>query len=75
MISLRKAINEKCKACTYDELDAGTWRGQVDACDLTHCPLHPVRPRKTRKSLAKNEQPAALKAYRERKALEAEGKT
>ena len=42
--SLRKAINEKCKECTYDELDVGTWRQQVAACTMHECPLHPVRP-------------------------------
>jgi hypothetical protein len=44
-MGLRKAINDKCKDCTYDELDSGTWRQQVSACDITGCPLHPYRPR------------------------------
>ena len=44
MASLRKAINEKCKDCTYDPLDRGTWREQVEACHITDCELWEVRP-------------------------------
>lgn len=45
-MSLRKAINEKCKDCIYDpESGLGSWRQQVDACGQVRCPLHPVRPR------------------------------
>ena len=44
--SLRAAINAHCKACTYDPLcGGGTWRQQVEACTITHCELHSVRPR------------------------------
>jgi hypothetical protein len=43
--SLRKAIDGKCRGCSYDPLDRGTWRQQVDACAATRCPLHAVRPR------------------------------
>ena len=39
-----KAIAAKCKECIYDELDQGTWRLQVKACDITSCALHPYRP-------------------------------
>ena len=46
MISLRKAINDCCKDCTYDELSGlGTWRQQTEACLVITCPLHPVRPK------------------------------
>ena len=44
MKSLRKALNEMCKDCTYDEYDKGTWRQQVVACTIKICPLHEVRP-------------------------------
>ena len=40
----RKAIDNMCKDCTYDELDKGTWRQQVAACTIKTCPLHSVRP-------------------------------
>ena len=40
----QKAIAAKCKECIYDELDQGTWRQQVKACDITSCDLHPYRP-------------------------------
>ena len=39
-----KAIAAKCKECIYDELDQGTWRQQVKACDIESCALHPYRP-------------------------------
>ena len=42
--SLRKAINEMCKDCSYDKYDKGTWRQQVAACTINVCPLHEVRP-------------------------------
>jgi len=44
-MSLRDAINAKCKSCIYDPHAPGTWRQQVHACDNTGCPLHDVRPR------------------------------
>ena len=40
----QKAIEEKCRECIYDELDQGTWRQQVKACDIESCALHPYRP-------------------------------
>ena len=43
-VSLRKAINDKCKDCIYDNLDVGTWRQQVEACTVNGCPLYPARP-------------------------------
>lgn len=43
-LSLREAIDAKCKACIYDEAEPGRWRQQVAACTVTSCPLHPVRP-------------------------------
>jgi hypothetical protein len=44
-MSLRNAINEKCKWCIYDPLSGeGNWRQQVTKCTSTDCPLYPVRP-------------------------------
>lgn len=44
-LSLRDAINAKCRECIYDPLSGmGTWREQVDACTSPSCPLFPVRP-------------------------------
>ena len=43
-LSLRGAIDAKCRDCIYDELEPGSWRRQVAACTVTACPLHPVRP-------------------------------
>jgi len=43
-VSLRKAINGKCKQCVYDPMDVGTAAQQIAACICSDCPLHPVRP-------------------------------
>lgn len=42
-LSLRAAIDAKCKSCVYDPIERGGWRQQVQACGCTVCPLHPVR--------------------------------
>ena len=43
-MSLRKAINDKCRSCIYDNAAPGNWRIQVHLCPSTDCPLYPVRP-------------------------------
>lgn len=44
-MSLRKAIDAKCKDCIYDpQCGGGTWREQVAQCSSIRCPLWPVRP-------------------------------
>jgi len=43
-VSLRKAINDKCKECIYDPEDRGNWRQQVQGCTSPKCPLFAVRP-------------------------------
>ena len=47
-MSLRKAINQNCKSCAYDDLAAGTWRQQVTLCSVKSCALYDVRPKSTR---------------------------
>jgi hypothetical protein len=47
MSSLRKAINDKCQDCIYDEEAAGNWRVQVSLCSCKSCPLWGVRPKTT----------------------------
>ena len=47
-MSLRKAINQNCKSCAYDDLAAGTWRQQVTFCSVKSCALYDVRPKSTR---------------------------
>ena len=44
MPSRKKAIDDMCKACSYDKLSSGTWREQVRDCCSVSCPLYPVRP-------------------------------
>lgn len=44
MVSLRKAINVKCRECVYDPYQKGTWRAQVKACTCYRCPLFAMRP-------------------------------
>lgn len=43
-MSLRKAINEKCRECIYDSNCRGNWRQQVAACMSPDCALFPYRP-------------------------------
>lgn len=43
-MSLRQAINDKCRDCIYDPLAPGNWRQQVTLCTSTECPLYRVRP-------------------------------
>ena len=44
MASLKKAIERKCKDCTYDQSSPGTWREQTESCTVTACALWEVRP-------------------------------
>ena len=43
-LSLRNAIDVKCKECVYDTYAPGTWRDQVKNCSGVNCPLFAVRP-------------------------------
>lgn len=43
-MSLRKAIDARCKQCIYDPYDNGTWRMQVERCTSPSCALFEVRP-------------------------------
>lgn len=40
----RAAIANKCRDCTYDEVEPGTWREQCAACPIEVCPLYAFRP-------------------------------
>jgi hypothetical protein len=44
--SLRKAVNDACKACIYDPKAGGSWLQQVTECTSGEkgCPLYVVRP-------------------------------
>lgn len=43
-MSLRKAIDAKCKDCIYDpKSGGGTWREQIAQCSCSDCPLWPYR--------------------------------
>jgi len=44
MASLKKCIEQKCKDCTYDHTQPGTWREQIENCTVKSCALWPVRP-------------------------------
>jgi len=43
-MSLRAAINAKCRECIYDPAAPGTWREQVAQCSVIRCALWPIRP-------------------------------
>lgn len=43
-MSLRNAINAKCRDCIYDPKSGlGGVRQQINACTCTQCPLYEVR--------------------------------
>ena len=45
-MSLRRAINKKCRECIYCPLTGtGSWRLQVENCTSISCPLWAVRPK------------------------------
>jgi len=48
-MSLRQAINDKCRDCIYDPAEPGAWRMQVEACGIDTCALWPVRPKNKRR--------------------------
>jgi len=48
-VSLRKAINHKCKDCIYDRCAPGNWRQQVEGCTIKSCSLWPYRPKSSSK--------------------------
>ena len=68
-ISMRKAVNEKCKQCTYDPLAGlGTWRQQTEGCTVKSCALWEIRPKsKPSKNEATTPLPEGhpLRKYRE----------
>ena len=43
-MSLRAAVNAKCRWCIVDEVAAGSAAVQVELCASVDCPLWPVRP-------------------------------
>jgi len=53
MMSLRKAVDAKCRECLYDPCATGLgpWRMQVEACTSPKCPLFEVRPRNRRRKV------------------------
>ena len=42
-LTRQQAINAKCKDCSYDHMDVGTWRQQVTICGGIDCALYPYR--------------------------------
>ena len=44
MASLKKCIEDKCRDCSYDPQQPGSWRSQVQSCTVTSCALWTVRP-------------------------------
>ena len=48
-MSLRAAVNAKCRWCIVDERAAGSAAVQVELCPSVECPLWPVRPIRQRR--------------------------
>lgn len=69
-LSLRDAVNAKCKSCIYDPWAGnGTWREQVQACSSANCPLHAVRPMTVRAEKRDGEARRATRAVSESSSL------
>jgi len=64
-MSLRQAINDKCRDCIYDPAEPGAWRMQVEACGIDTCPLWPVRPKSTRKKSSLGSTVGPIRANKE----------
>ena len=48
----KNKVAAKCLDCIYDPEQPGTWRGQVDACQIVTCALHDVRPRSSKSAIS-----------------------
>lgn len=57
-MSMRRAIDQMCKSCIYDDFQPGTWRAQTENCVSSTCPLFKFRPL-SKETLAKNAQGSA----------------
>lgn len=38
-----KLIDAKCRDCVYDSEEPGTWVEQIEACQISDCPLWEIR--------------------------------
>ena len=67
-MSMRKAIDAKCKDCIHDSQSGlGTWRQQTEACTMVDCSLWPYRPKSACKSPSNSgKQPEGLRKYQEK---------
>lgn len=41
----QEAINKNCRDCVYDETCNGSWREQIEGCEITTCALYDFRPK------------------------------
>ena len=57
------AIEAMCRECCFDELDDGTWRMQVERCELSDCPLYQYRPVSRSKSNDKADSASVQQHY------------
>lgn len=42
---LQEKINKNCKECIFDEKEKGSWRAQVELCEISECEFYDVRPK------------------------------
>jgi len=62
MITLRAAINDKCRECVFDRHGPDPWRQQAEAYTAISCPLYSVRP-----TALTSRRPKSLDALKNRK--------
>ena len=60
----QRTIDAKCRECTYDPLDDGTWRQQVQRCEIIDCALWKFRP-KSRSKVSSAVDSAAVEPHYE----------
>ena len=65
-LSLRAAVNSKCKECLYSPDEPGRWREQTERCTSPSCPLYAVRPRVSRARVSERTEKAVLEAVKAR---------
>jgi hypothetical protein len=65
-LSLRAAVNSKCKECLYSPDEPGRWREQTERCTSPSCPLYAVRPRVSRARVPERTEKAVLEAVKAR---------
>jgi len=69
-LTRQQAINAFCRDCIVDNKDVGTWRTQVEGCEMTDCPLYEYRPITTTTRKANIQLIESMGSAKQKEALE-----